>query len=228
MKITPICYAVRCYLTLYDVTKKRPPPGCLSEVLTHYSNKVEVINLVESLLARRSQSKGIVSRNSTISIKDCEITNCGTAVDMDSTSSIDMDGLAVTNCNMGIKVNCNDNEEMKMPLNMKNSTFKRVNTAVRAPEKMMVDVDNCDFEDIDIGFDFYIPEADLSELGLPKDTPQELLLEVAKIIRSDRTSDSKTIIEKISQSDLVKWLNITSGIVTVGTPIIANLMTYFA
>ena len=228
MKITPICYAVRCYLMLYEVTKKIPSPGCLSEVLTHYSNNIEAIHFVESLLTKSSQSKGIVSRNSTISIKDCSITNCGTAVDMDPASSIDMDGLAVTNCNMGIKVNCNANEDIKMPLNMKNSTFRRVNTAVRAPEKMMVDVDNCDFEDIEIGFDFYIPEADLSELGLPKDTPQELLLEVAKIIRGDSTGDNQTIIDKISESALVKWLNVTSGIVTVGTPIIANLMAYFS
>ncbi|CAH6937773.1 hypothetical protein F0251_24505 [Vibrio sp. 070316B] len=228
MKVTPICYAVRCYLTLYEVTKRRPPPGCLSDVLTHYLNKVEVIHFVESLLARRTQSKGIVSRNSTISIKDCQITNCGTAVDMDSASSIDIDRLAVTNCNMGINVRSNANKEIEMPLNIKNSNFKRVGTAVRAPEQMMVDVDNCDFEDIKIGFDFYIPESDLSELGLPKDTPQELLLEVAKIVRNDRTKDSQTVIDKISQSALVKWLNVTSGIVTVGTPIISNLATYFS
>lgn len=210
------------------MTKIRPAPGCLSNILTHYSNKVGVNQFVESQLQRGSQSKGIVSRNSTVIMKNCKIINCGTAVEMDSASSVDMDGLAVTDCNMGIKVNCYANEEIAMPLNLKNSTFKGVGTVVRAPEQMMVDVDNCDFEDIKIGFDFYIPDAHLSNLGLPENTPQELLLEVAKIVRSHTTEDRLTVVDKISQSGLIKWLNITSGIVTVGTPIIANLMTYFS
>lgn len=228
MKVTPVCYAVRCYLILYEMTKTRPCPGSLSEVLAHYSNNVEEMHCVESLLPRRPQSKGIVSINSTLHIKNSRLKNYGTAIEMDSTSFIDMDGLTVTNCNMGIKVKCNANEELKMPLNMKNSTFKGIDTVVKAPDKMMVDVDNCDFEDIKIGFDFYIPKADLSELGLPENTPQELLLEVAKIVRSNRAEDSQTVIDKVSQSALVKWLNVTSGVVTLGTPIMATLITYFS
>lgn len=223
MKVTLICYAVRCYLVLYHFLKKAPPKGCLSEIEESYRKEVPVLEVVESMINR---AKGIVSRNSTIYIKNCNISGFGTAIDMDSSSQLDLDGMSVNNCTTGINVKVN--EDIRMPLKMKNSNFKDVGTVTRAPENMMVEVDNCEFEKIRIGFDFYIPSEDLGKIGLPQETPQELLLEVAKLIRENKEKDQESLIELISSSELVKWLNVTSGIVTVGTPILSNLLTYFS
>lgn len=226
MKVPLICYAVRCYLALYDFLKQVPPRGCLSEIEECYRKELPVLKVIERVVDKAKSSKGIVSRNSSINIKDCKISGFGTAIDMDSSSQLDLDGMSVNNCATGINVEVD--EDIVMPLNMKNSNFKDVGTVARAPERMLIEVDNCEFEKIKIGFDFYIPPEDLGQIGLPQDTPQELLLEVAKLIRENKEKDEVSLIELISNSELVKWLNVTSGLVTVGTPILSNLLTYFS
>ncbi|MDD9177058.1 hypothetical protein ERW49_18950 [Aliivibrio finisterrensis] len=228
MKITLLCYAVRTYLILYETLKKVPPKGCFFDIDTMYQKEVPIVNVVQNILNQVNKSTAIVSRNSTISMNRCAIKGFGTAIDMDTSSKVDLDSVSVTQCVTGINVTPNKNKEIIMPLNMKNSTFKDVVTVARAPEKMLIDVDNCDFEKIKIGFDFYVPSEDLKEIGLPSDTPQEMLLEAAKLIRENKDKNENTLIELISNSSLGKWLNLTSGIVTVGTPIISNLLTYFS
>lgn len=226
MKLTLISYAVQCYLVLYEVTGKRPPKGCLADIGLLYEEELPVLESIKVILGNKT--RGIRARQASIKLTDVSFEGFGTAIDIDTSTNVDMDLVSIAKCNTGVNVNSNRNEENIMPLVMKNSNFKDVGTVARAPEKMIVEVDNCDFEKIGVGFDFYVPESDLQKIGLPEDTPQDLLLEVAKLIRENTSADDKTIVDIIVESKFGKWLGLVSGAVTVGTPVIANLLTYFS
>ncbi|EGQ9308403.1 hypothetical protein F7U82_23505 [Vibrio parahaemolyticus] len=228
MKFNLISYAVKCYLVLYEITGKRPPKGCLADIGLLYEKQLPVLESVNVILNPVNNSQAICARSSSIKLSNVGIEGFGTAIDMDSSTSVEMDLVSIARCNTGVNVNSNKNEEKIMPLVMKNSNFKDVGTVARAPEKMLVEVDNCDFEKIGVGFDFYVPESDLQKIGLPVDTPQELLLEVAKLIRQNASTDDKTMVDIIVESKFGKWLGLVSGAVTIGTPVIANLLTYFS
>ncbi|EOB3673447.1 TPA: hypothetical protein RQL20_003190 [Vibrio vulnificus] len=228
MKLNLISYAVQCYLVLYEKTGKRPPKGCLADIGLLYEKQLPVLESIDVILNLVNKSQAIRASGGSIKLTNVGIEGFGTAISMDSSTSVEMDLVSIARCDTGVNVNSNKNEEQIMPLVMKNSYFNDVGTVVRAPEKMLVEVDNCDFKKIEVGFDFYVPESDLQKIGLPVDTPQEFLLEVAKLIRQNASADDKTMVDIIVESEFGKWLGLVSGAVTIGTPVIANLLTYFS
>lgn len=120
----------------------------------------------------------------------------------------------------------NDEKVKYMALNLDKVIIKKVKKGVVAPDTYDINVRRTTFEDMDVAFDIYVTQSEVQKLGLPEDTPTELVCEALQIVRQSTCNDS--MIDKLSESRLINWLGIASNSVTITTPIVAALMSYLS
>lgn len=112
-----------------------------------------------------------------------------------------------------------------MAIKMTNCHFENNGTGIKAPTSANIDMSGTTFKGNGKAMDIYISSADLVNLGLPKNTPQEYIQEVVAILQKQVGAPQKDQIESISNSALFKWLGHGASISTIGSALISFIQT---
>lgn len=174
----------------------------------------------------RNNSTAIKISGGEISLKNVAISGFGKAVDADESSFINAKKLDISDCNSGLNIRDTENkkDKLKMGLEIDNCSFKKVKTVIRAPKSYDIKAKRSKFEKIETVFDIYVSQEDLRAIGLPEDTPQELIHELLERVKLEPTDEGK--VKVMSSSGLMNWLGVASNMVTIATPLVQALISY--
>lgn len=107
-----------------------------------------------------------------------------------------------------------------MPIIIKDCHFENNGTGIKAPTSADIQMSGTKFVDNGKALDIYVSAVDLQKLGLPPDTPQELLREIITTLQG---MPSHTVVEKVAavrQSQLFNWLGAAASVSTVATSLV--------
>jgi hypothetical protein len=167
-----------------------------------------------------------LGENSNLSLEKISFSGFNKAVDMHSSNYVKAKKVEVTSCKTGFFVRASHKKmERKMALDLKNVKFKKGDVGVVAPDTYDIKARNVEFEEVKVGFDIYISKPEIIEMGMPENTPVELIAEAIQLIQNKK---EKEAVENLSQSKLFSWLGLASNTVTIATPIVQALITYAA
>lgn len=207
--------------------KGRISRGILREALSYFDSNIEPINAVIDIIKKlREGPTGIKMGAGSMSLKNVSITGFSKALDVNDNSSIKAENLSISDCLSGIHVNdsVTSEEEPKMGLELDDCNFNRVETAVKAPDSYDIKAKKTNFTDVNTAFDIYVPENELIRIGLPRDTPQELICEVIRSLQHNENKQDQVSV--IANSRLTEWLGIAANAVTIATPFVEALISY--
>ncbi len=209
-----------------QVLKIPPLQTGLLGLTQSYECKYSVINVpVAPYLRPRVKSTAFkLGENCELSLEKLSIHGFDKVVDMQSSNSVNAKKVEINYCRTGFFVRRADKKgEKNMALDLKNVKFKKVDFGVVAPDTYDVKARNVDFEEVKVGFDVYVSKSQMVEMGLPENTPIELIVEAIQIIKS---KNEKEAVENLSKSRLFTWLGVASDSVTIATPIVQALFAY--
>jgi hypothetical protein len=167
-----------------------------------------------------------LGENCNLGLEKISVCGFNKAVDMYSSNSVKAKKVEVNDCKTGFFVRASHKKmERKMALDLKHVKFKKGDTGVIAPDTYDIKARNVEFEEIKVGFDIYVSKPEILKMGLPENTPVELISEAIQIIKNHQ---EKEAVENLSQSNLFSWLGVASNTVTIATPIVQALITYAA
>jgi hypothetical protein len=167
-----------------------------------------------------------IGENCNIGLDKVSLHGFTKAVDMPTSSTVKAKKVGVSYCETGFFVRTShEKKEIKMALDLDRVTFKKCKKGVVAPDTYDIKARNVDLEDVEVGFDIYLSKVELLKMGLPENTPVELVSEAIEIVRN---SEATEVVEHLSKSKLLSWLGIASNTITVATPIVQALIVYAA
>jgi hypothetical protein len=167
-----------------------------------------------------------LGENCNVSLEKISFCGFNRAVDMYSSNFVKANKVEVNNCKTGFFVRTSHKKmEHRMALDLKHVKFKKGDAGVVAPDTYDIKARDVEFEEVKVGFDIYVSKPDILKMGLPDNTPVELVSEAIQIIKNNQ---EKGVVENLSQSKLFSWLGVTSNTVTIATPIVQALITYAA
>lgn len=204
-----VSFIVQCYILIYKESKSVPPKGILSDVKDYYLLSLEPADVAKSKLS--------------VNIVESKVLGGQKGVVLDPFFNLSLRKSEFLKCRTAIDVQGSLNLEHKMPINMNENNFEEVKTVVKAPCDITINASRNNFKKVETVFEIIIPDDDLDSLGLPINTPQELLRDAAEIINNNRDLDSKSLVQIISKSELGLWLAQFANMVTISTPLIAYL-----
>ncbi|MBC8659629.1 hypothetical protein LZU85_19300 [Vibrio sp. IRLE0018] len=191
-----------------------------------YECKYRVINVPETPYPRpRGKSSALkLGENCKLSLKNVSLHGFDKGVDMLSSNSVNAKKVEINYCKTGFFVRASEKKvEKNMALDLNNVKFKKGDVGVVAPDTYDIKARNVDFEEVRVGFDIYVSKSQIVEMGLPENTPIELISEAIQIIKSNQ---EKEAVENLSKSRLFTWLGVASNSVTIATPIVQALFAY--
>lgn len=107
-----------------------------------------------------------------------------------------------------------------MSIIIKDCHFENNGTGIKAPTSADIQMSGTKFIDNGKAIDIYVSAVDLQNLGLPPNTPQDLLKEIITTLQS---MSSNTEVEKenaVKQSQLFNWLGAASSVSTIATAVV--------
>lgn len=107
-----------------------------------------------------------------------------------------------------------------MPIIMTDCHFAGNGTAIKAPTSADIQMSGTTFVGNGKALDIYVSAVDLQKLGLPQDTPQEMLKEVISIIQGMPGSSDEEKETAITKSSLFEWLGAAASASTLATALI--------
>lgn len=107
-----------------------------------------------------------------------------------------------------------------MPFNITDCHFENNGTAIKAPTSADIKMSGTTFVCNGKAMDIYVSAVDLQKLGLPQDTPQEMLKEVISIIQGMLCSSEEEKEAAITKSSLFEWLGAAASTSTLATALI--------
>ncbi|CAM3885076.1 hypothetical protein [Pseudoalteromonas maricaloris] len=99
--------------------------------------------------------------------------------------------------------------------------FENNGTGIKAPTSAKIDMSGTSFKGNGKAMDIYVSAADLNQLGLPENTPQEYLQEVIQILQGQKGQSEEVQVAAISDSSLFKWLGHAASVSSIASGIIA-------
>jgi hypothetical protein len=195
--------------------------------MDYYNQGISPLVLAQHFTEKKqSTPTGFKLGNSQLSLNNVRLSGFGKAVDMDTNCSVIAKNVDLNNCNKGINVTQSSKRigNKDMALDLDECEFEEVKKAVVAPNTFDIKAKKTKFKKVDVAFDIYLPEHKLLELGLPKDTPQEFLLDLLKEIKKSENTEKQ--LSCIAKSSLIEWLGIASSTVTLGMPVVQALIAY--
>ncbi len=148
------------------------------------------------------------------------------AVDICDSNTVKAKKVDMDDCHIGFYVReTNRKKEKNMGLDLKRVKFKKMDAGVVAPDTYDIKARDVEFEDVKEGFKIYLSSLEKQKMGLPDNTPDELIAEAIQIIKSHK---EKEAVENLSQSRLFTWLGVASNSVTIATPIVKALFSLAA
>ena len=107
-----------------------------------------------------------------------------------------------------------------MPIIIKDCQFNSNGTGIKAPTSADIQMSGTKFVDNGKAIDIYVSVVDLQKLGLPNDTPQELLVEIISILQSMPPHFDDEQISVVKKSRLVDWLGAAGSVSTIASSIV--------
>ncbi|MGE6293731.1 hypothetical protein [Aeromonas media] len=107
-----------------------------------------------------------------------------------------------------------------MPIIMTNCHFENNGTAIKAPTSADIKMSGSTFVGNGKAMDIYVSAVDLQKLGLPQDTPQEMLKEVISIIQGIPGCSQEEKEAAITKSSLFEWLGAAASASTLATALV--------
>ena len=107
-----------------------------------------------------------------------------------------------------------------MAIIMKDCHFENNGTGIKAPTSADIQMSGTTFVRNGKALDIYVSAVDLQKLGLPPDTPQELMQEIIATLQGISAEPAKVKQEAIENSRLFKWLGHAASLATVGTALV--------
>ncbi|WP_145494976.1 hypothetical protein [Yersinia massiliensis] len=106
-----------------------------------------------------------------------------------------------------------------MGLIIKNCFISECNKGVVAPDSLDIDITGTVFEKTGVAIDIYPSSQELRQVGLPENTPKELLAEAIETLKKLQSSTTEEKQAAISKSKLFNWLSNGASIATVTTAV---------
>lgn len=107
-----------------------------------------------------------------------------------------------------------------MPLIITDCHFENNGTAIKAPTSANIQMSGSTFIDNGKAIDIYVSAVDLQKLGLPPDTPQELLKEIITTLQGMPFNTAVEKVNAVKQSQLFNWLGAASSASTIATALV--------
>lgn len=107
-----------------------------------------------------------------------------------------------------------------MSIIMNDCHFEKNETAIKAPTSVDIKMSGTKFVGNGKAIDIYVSATDLQKLGLPDDTPQEMLREVISLMQSMSNSSIAEKEEAITRSPLFEWLGAAASASTLATALV--------
>jgi hypothetical protein len=112
-----------------------------------------------------------------------------------------------------------------MSIKFTDCNFEGNGTGIKAPESVEMELTGTVFKNNGKAIDIFVPEHKLLELGLPENTPQDLLQEVIQILKQNNAKSDDEKMESILDSNLFKWLGHGASIASIGSALIGFVQT---
>jgi len=107
-----------------------------------------------------------------------------------------------------------------MPIIIKDCHFENNGTGIKAPTSADIQMSGTKFVDNGKALDIYVSAVDLQRLGLPPDTPQELLKEIIFTLQGMPSHSEAEKVAVVKQSQLFNWLGAAASVATVATSLV--------
>lgn len=208
------------------VLKMKPLVGNLIDFKQYYADNYNVAYIPVPPYQRPQVDTVAIklSENSNFRLEKLSFVGFTEAVSSYDSCSIRAKKVDILNCETGFFVReSRTKKETKVALDLDGVTFKNGKKGIRAPDTYDIKARNTSFDNVDVGIDIYLSKAEILEIGLPEDTPLELISEAIAIIKKSEKEDA---VEGLSKSNLFSWLGIASNTVTIATPIVQALMAF--
>ncbi|PKI03793.1 hypothetical protein CXF78_10930 [Shewanella sp. 11B5] len=190
----------------------------------HYFNNYNVIYIPQPPYLRpKFDTVGIkITNGINVSLEKITISGFSEAINLNGYCSAKMKKVSIDNCEIGIFANeAHIEKDKKMALDLKRVDFSRGKKGVVAPDTYDIKARDVKFQDVEIGFDIYLSKAKMLEIGLPENTPKDLIFEAIEIVKNSKEEET---VDKLSKSELFSWLGMAANTVTIATPLVKNLM----
>lgn len=112
-----------------------------------------------------------------------------------------------------------------MKIKMEGCHFEDNGTAIKAPDSVEFDMTDTKFINNQKALDIFSTKSQLEQIGLPEDTPKELLEEVIEIYKAHQNSPLPEQENAISKSKLFSWLGHGASVASIASAIIALLQS---
>lgn len=107
-----------------------------------------------------------------------------------------------------------------MPIIIKNCNFENNGTGIKAPTSADIQVSGTNFIANGKALDIYVSAADLQKLGLPPNTPQDLLKEIIITLQNMPSNTQTEKENSVKQSRLFDWLGAAASASTIATAVV--------
>ena len=108
-----------------------------------------------------------------------------------------------------------------MAINLKNVRIDNCGTGISAPKDAHINADGLEITNTKLAIDLRDPPGLLQSLGLPYETPPLYLIEALKILEVSSNLPPVERIERLRESNLVKWLGVTADISGLGAVLLS-------
>ena len=103
-----------------------------------------------------------------------------------------------------------------MGITLKNVTIDNCGTGISAPADAKIDADGLVITNTQKAIELRNPATLLGALGLPENTPPELLIDALRHLRQQSQLPRGKRIESLRETGLLKWLGASADLTTLG------------
>jgi len=103
-----------------------------------------------------------------------------------------------------------------MAITLKNVRIDNCGTGISAPKDAHINADGLEITNTNNAIELRDPPSLLQTLGLPVNTPPIYLIEALKILEGAEKLEPSAKIEKLRESNLIKWLGATADLASLG------------
>ena len=108
-----------------------------------------------------------------------------------------------------------------MVLHLKNVRIDNCGTGISAPKDAHINADGLEITNTARAIELRDPPGLLQSLGLPATTPPQYLIEALKILEGASALPTEARIERLRESNLIKWLGVTADLAGIGSTLLS-------
>ncbi len=108
-----------------------------------------------------------------------------------------------------------------MALHLKNVRIDNCGTGISAPKDAQIHADGLEITNTRRAIELRDPPGLLQSLGLPAETPPPYLIEALKLLEGSYALPPEQRIERLRESNLIKWLGVTADLTGLGTTLLS-------